>query len=172
MRRLLIVLIVVPLFGLVSLNLPSTASAADGGETAVCQPGYVNNPDNPASCIRAGADSCGGNFLLPTWYKYLNTDAECEIIGPLNNPNDLDSGIDWAAASGRVALAIVEIMIRVATLVAVGFVMYGGFRYITSQGEPENTKSARQTIQNAIIGLIVSLIATALVAFITNTFIS
>lgn len=172
MKKLLLVLLITPLFTLVSLNLPTAVSAADGGETAVCQPGYVNNPDDPSSCIREDSEDCGGNFLLPTWYKYLNTDAECEIVGPLNDPSDLDSGIDWAAASGRVAIAVVEILIRISTLVAVGFVMYGGFRYITSQGEPENTKSARQTIQNAIIGLIVTLVATAVVAFITNTFIS
>lgn len=107
--------------------------------------------------------TCDDTFFgLPVWYKYLEGTCD-DITGPM----DGDS-LDWQAASGRVAIAIVEILIRIGTLVAVGFVIYGGFRYITSQGEPENTKSARQTILNAVIGLVIALIATGAVAFLTN----
>ena len=49
------------------------------------------------------------------------------------------------------------------------FVMVGGARYITSQGEPENIKAAQQTILNAIIGGIIALLASGIVAFIGRT---
>jgi hypothetical protein len=102
-----------------------------------------------------------GGLFLPTWYKYLegaqDETGRCEIL--LNFPNDI----------GRILLAVIEIMLRVGGLVAVAFVIYGGFRYITSQGEPDNTKSARQTITNAIIGLVITLVATATVAFFART---
>ena len=120
----------------------------------------------------AAVDSaCDGSthFLgFPTWYKYLDVtlvDGRCEVTGP-PTPSDPTDPIDWKLASGRVALAVVEILLRIATLVSLGYVIYGGFRYITSQGEPDSTKSARQTIMNALIGLVIALLSTAIVAFV------
>jgi hypothetical protein len=128
--------------------------------------------------------NCRNSFLgLPAWYKYLDANSSCDITGPTkdrigddgqvvaNDPNtsqDESKEFDWVRAAGYVAIAIVEILLRVASLVAVGFVMYGGFRYITSQGEPENAKSARQTIINALIGLVIAVVAASAVAFVGN----
>lgn len=137
MRKLLLVLLSLPMFVMATFNFPATALAA-----------------------------CDGDLLgIPTWHKYLDKGPEpdCEITGPKDGDK-----IDWRAASGRVALAVLEILIRIGTLISVGFVIYGGFRYITSQGEPENTKSASQTILNAVIGLVIALIATASVGFIAT----
>lgn len=141
----------------------------------------------PASASAAVAAGCDGsrNFLIfPTWYKYLDIGPDgndpCAIIGPVapaldeeGNPAFDDEGnpateFDWEAGASRVGIAIVEILLRIATLAALGFVIYGGFRYITSQGEPDGTKSAKQTILNALIGLVISLLATGIVAFIAN----
>ncbi len=111
-----------------------------------------------------------GTFLgLPTWYKYLELGEQdgdpCAIIGPEGD----EGGLDMRAVVGRVALAITEILLRLAAVISVGFVMYGGFRYIISQGEPDSAKVARQTILNALIGLVISIIATGLVFFIAST---
>ncbi len=98
------------------------------------------------------------NFLkFPTWYEYLRGELVAGRCTPVFIfPNDI----------GKILLAIVEIMLRIAALVAVGFVIYGGFRYILSQGEPEQQNQARSTIINALIGLLVSALATAIVSFI------
>ncbi len=140
-------------------------------------------PAAPASAAVAPGCNGSSSFLgLPTWYRYLDIGRkevydddnnviavdECAIIGP----SDGDGGIDWGAASGRIGLAVIEIMLRLAAIVALGFVIYGGFRYITSQGEPDSAKSARQTITNSLIGLVISLVATGAVAFIANQFTS
>lgn len=113
----------------------------------------------------ATKELCSGDsstFLgLPTWYKYLKpdfVDGRCELGAQF--PEDL----------GKVGLALVEILLRLGGLVAVAFVIYGGFKYITSQGEPENTKNARATILNSVIGLIITIIATAVVSFIGSEF--
>lgn len=66
----------------------------------------------------------------------------------------------------QIALAIVDILLRVGALVAVGFVLYGGFVYLTSQGEPDGTKRGRQAIVNALVGLLIAIFATAIVTFI------
>ena len=104
-------------------------------------------------CAKESSDFLG----LPTWYKYLNPEfdgSKCELQA--NFPEDL----------GKIGLALVEILLRVGGMVAVAFVIYGGFKYITSQGEPDNTKNARQTILNAVIGLVIAILATAIVSFI------
>jgi hypothetical protein len=51
-------------------------------------------------------------------------------------------------------------------MVAVAFVIYGGFQYINSRGEPDRAASGRKTIINALIGLVLAMIAVAIVSFI------
>jgi hypothetical protein len=110
-----------------------------------------------------GSVAAGGRFLnFPTWYKYLNptfVDGECRL--DFEFPDDI----------GKVLLAVVEILLRVAGLVAVGFVVYGGVRYVLSLGNPESTKNARGTIINALIGLIIAASATAIVNLVAGNLI-
>lgn len=101
------------------------------------------------------------SFLgFPTWYKYLDSEVvagKCTpILDLFHNPGQIN----------LILLAVVEIMLRIAGLVAVGFVIYGGYRYILSQGEPEHTNAARDTIINALIGLVITIFATVIVTFV------
>lgn len=120
------------------------------------------------SNIQRFAASCpagdGALSFLPTWYKYLDgspdiSTGKCTVA--FNYPDDI----------GRILLALTDILLRVGGLVAVCFVIYGGFHYITSQGHPEDTKSARQTIVNAMIGVVITTIATVVVSFVGREFI-
>lgn len=100
----------------------------------------------------------GGDLLgLPTWYKYLDgntSGAKCTpVIDFTNHPEDI----------GKILLAVFEIVLRIGSLAAIGFVIFGGVQYILSQGEPEQTKGARSTIVNALIGLVITIFATAIV---------
>lgn len=105
-----------------------------------------------ASCQNKGIP------ILPTWYKYLDgtagADGGCDL--DFTFPDDIPA----------IALAIVEILLRVGALVAVAFVIYGGFLYLISQGEPDRAAAARKTIVNAVIGLVIALLATGIVSFI------
>ncbi len=104
-------------------------------------------------------------FGLPTWYKYL----EVEYV-PVNGGGGVCKVIldiqDNPLGVGLVGLAVIEMLLRVGGVVAVGFVIYGGIQYIVSQGEPENTAKALHTIINACIGLAIVMISAAVVAFI------
>lgn len=96
---------------------------------------------------------------LPTWYKYLDfsyADGECDV----NFKAETDIP--------KVLLAIFEIIMRLLGVVAVVMTLYGGFTYIMSQGEPEATKNAKNTIINALIGLAIALSATVIVNLIGN----
>lgn len=101
-------------------------------------------------------------FVLPTWYKYLVMAGKMEVV---NGRCAVVTNFAVPDLS-LVLLAILDIVLRLAGLVAVAYVMYGGFQFITSQGDPEGSKHARQTIFNALIGLLISLFATVLVGFI------
>lgn len=96
-------------------------------------------------------------FGLPAWYKYL----PCQLDG---NPKFRQLSDVWL-----VGLGIIDILLRLAGVAAVIFVMYGGFRYITSQGEPEATNHARSIIIGAVVGLIVAILAIVIVSFVGSS---
>lgn len=124
-----------------------------------------------SNVFAAASEFCGrssSTFLgFPTWYKYLNPSF---VAATSTTPASCDLAFVFPDDLPKVGLAVIEILLRLGGLVAVGFVVYGGFSYITSQGEPEKTKSARNTIVNAVIGVAIATIATVAVAFIGKEF--
>ncbi len=111
------------------------------------------------------ACNLSNNFLgIPTWYKYL--DSETDSSGKCNvvlNGTDTEGKANSALPIG---IAVLEAMLRLAGLVAVVMIFWGGFKYITALGNPDNAKGARTTIINAIIGLIIVIVSTVVVSFI------
>lgn len=113
-------------------------------------------------------DSGASHWLLsfPTWYEYLPSGdfgANCEIdkftfLSP-SSPGDIV----------LIILALIDILLRIAGLIAFIYTLYGGFQYLTSQGEPDKLKTAQDTIKNALIGLAIALVATGVVAFVGHT---
>lgn len=146
---------------------------------AIAQPASVS-ATTPQECIARGDyyddghcisynTHCSSSFMgLPTWYKYLDLGSDCEVVGPVKEGGSSSdvSDLDWGKAAGYIAIAVVEAMLRIAGLVAAGFVIYGGFRFITSQGNPEGAASARTTVINALIGLVIAVTAAAVVSFV------
>lgn len=57
----------------------------------------------------------------------------------------------------------------VAGLVAVAFIIYGGIKYVISQGDPGKTRAATQSIIYAVVGLVVVLMAAAITALVTSS---
>ena len=53
-------------------------------------------------------------------------------------------------------------------LVAVAIIMYGGYKYISSQGSPDKTKQAAQILAYAVIGLGVIILASLITTFVFN----
>jgi len=110
-----------------------------------------------------GAEGCGnGSFLgFPTWHKYLSGDmvgGRCEL--EIDHLNDI-----WA-----IVAAVLEMVLRGAALLAVVFIIVGGIQYIGSQGEPENIQHAKNTIVNAVVGLVIATMATVIVSFVAGIF--
>ena len=123
-------------------------------------------PGSTQAATKAACAKKSDGFLgFPTWYKYLEPKFEggnCEIKLPTKTNGDTDI----AKSATRILLAVFEIALRIGGMVAVVFVIYGGFQFILSQGEPEKHKGARSTIINALIGLAITISATAIVNLI------
>ncbi len=122
----------------------------------------------------AGASPCPepGNFFgIPSWFEYLDrakyvtidSSGLCSV-----DPHFIDhtTGNLDLSSIGLVGLGVVDILLRVGALVAIGFIVYAGFQYITAQGEPEKAKHALGTIINSLVGLGITVVAAAAVRFL------
>ncbi len=52
---------------------------------------------------------------------------------------------------------IIQILVTLSGLVAAGFIVWGGFGYITSSGNPENLERSKRTILYSAVGLAITL---------------
>ena len=115
----------------------------------------------PAQCVH---DFLG---LIP-WFQFLNLTPypDCSVN---SSTYDLTNGSQgtWNQL-WLVGIALVDDLLRIAGFIAVAMIIYGAIRYLTSQGEPENIKGAQSTILNAIIGLVIALIAINVVSYLGN----
>lgn len=102
-------------------------------------------------------------FGLIPWYEYLKPDGpNCDIL----SFQILPSGDKVKSDIPLVLLAVVDDLLRLAGLITVGFVIYGAIQYILSQGNPDATARAQSTILNALIGLVIALVAVVGVNFV------
>lgn len=67
-------------------------------------------------------------------------------------------------------LAIVNWTLILVSVLALAYLVYGGFLYITSRGDDTQVEQAKKTIVNAIIGIVVIGLAAALVNFVAALF--
>lgn len=112
------------------------------------------------------APGCKSNFLtFPAWYDGL-TDSSCR----LKSPSDLN-GPEKSKLSRyifRVVLNVLDMALQLVAYISVGYIMYGGFKWLTSASDSSKIAGARKTIQNALIGLVISILSVAIVNLIAN----
>ncbi len=117
----------------------------------------------------AHAGPCAGQTsIFPRWYDGLcNGD---KIQSPANIDGRLagdKTGI--ATFATKIAINIVTILLTVVGYVSLAFIIYGGFKYMISGDSASGTGAAKKTILNAIIGLVLSIMAVAIVRVIAET---
>lgn len=77
------------------------------------------------------------------------------------------SGLPEGTLPGLIALVIRAALVLVG-ITALGFIVYGGFRYIISKGDEGEVENAKKTITYAVIGIIVIGLAYAIVEFVVQ----
>lgn len=128
------------------------------------------NPENPRqadgteAAIQANGSGCSpgsGGLPLPTWYQYLpgqQVNGQCEIK---------TDGLGGKLVI-LILMGVFDILLYLAGLIAVIMVIWGGFKLLTSDGEPQKIAAARTTIFNALVGLVIAVIASQIVGFIAG----
>jgi len=121
----------------------------------------------PANVSALSAQDCEKTFLgIPPWYRGLvqvtNTTGteQCSITGPGSNTGDLQTYIT------KIVLNIIGIVLALTAYIAFFFITFGGFQFLTGGSNPSQIEKARKTILNAVIGLVISIGAVAVVNLI------
>ncbi len=73
-----------------------------------------------------------------------------------------------ASTVGTIVSAIISLL----GIVFIGLMLYGGFNWMTATGEEEKINKAKETIRRALVGLIITVSAFAIWAFIYSSFIN
>lgn len=170
----------------------SLAMAAEPDNQADCENNggqWTGTSSTVGSCSggeRVTQKGCRKSFLgFPSWYKYLEVERNsgtgvCEVVGPSETVVD-DRGtpeftaddvtydrLNTTSVVTRVGLAIIDILLRVAGAVAFAFIVVSGFKFVLSQGNPDQEKAARETAINAVIGMVIAMFAVVIVTYIGN----
>ncbi|TSC92796.1 MAG: Uncharacterized protein CEN91_366 [Candidatus Berkelbacteria bacterium Licking1014_85] len=80
------------------------------------------------------------------------------------NPTELD----WNNIYNTMLCILQEILKYVSAL-AVLFILYGAFQYMTSAGNEEKAKAAKNTLKWAIIGTVIVVLSFYIIALVLNT---
>lgn len=68
----------------------------------------------------------------------------------------------------QITASIVKLLLGLSGLVAMGFIVFGGFQIVTARGNEDAVKNGRKTLTNAIIGLVIMLFSYLIVSIIVN----
>lgn len=83
-------------------------------------------------------------------------------------PSSAGTGLPNDTSLSGFIMKIINIALTIAGLIAVLFLIIGGFRYITSAGNEETAEQAKKIITNAIIGIVVIILSFVIVRVISN----
>jgi hypothetical protein len=102
----------------------------------------------------------GAPRVIPTWYKYVpgeTVDGECVVASDLGGKLPI-----------LVMMGVFDILLFIGGVAAVVMVMFGGYKFLVSTGEPQKIAGARTTIFNALIGLAITIVASQIVGFVAG----
>lgn len=126
------------------------------------------NPNLPATNTNPGGTNPGTNpptGTTPTGGCPSGTSPKGPICVP-NNP--LGTGGLFGGTIGEIAARIISILLTLAGMVAVIFVIIGGFYWMTARGNETQAANGRKTVINALIGLVIVVMSYLIVQIVTN----
>lgn len=92
--------------------------------------------------------------------------APYQAFAQLGEPPDVGSGNLGGGDLKQAIIDVIKAVLDFMTLIAVVMIIVAGIRYIISQGEESEKDKAKKMIIYVIIGLIIILIARAIVTFV------
>lgn len=143
---------------LTSLSPVAVAAASPSSETMVTN----TTPISLSFLAQSGATSTSFT-LLPAWYKGIDGGTN----GGLKSPSDVGGLQKYLSI---IALNLITDLLYIAGYVSLGFIIWGGFKFMIMGDNSSGVAAARKTIQNAVIGLVLSISAVAIVNAISGAF--
>lgn len=70
-----------------------------------------------------------------------------------------DTVVDKDTTPQQLAKSIIEYALYLSAIIAVLFIIYGGYQYMFAAGSDDKAKAGRKTLVNAIIGLVIVVLA-------------
>ena len=117
-------------------------------------------------------------FLLPSSFSYLSpavlaADDSVDDGDPYDIlPADPEQKIPNPLKVGtlqEVVASIINVAYSLAAMVAIIYIIIGGYQFITSAGNPDIVEQAKSTITNAIIGLLIIVLSYLFIHFILTS---
>ncbi len=129
--------------------------------TFIC--GIVTTAILPNNTYAVSA-TCDKTFLgLKPWYYGLTEKKQDSTKESKTCVIKQPSEGELPTFAWTIILNIVGDLALVVGYAAIIFVIYGGYKYIMSTGEPSKISAAKQIITNALIGLVIAILATVIV---------
>ena len=93
------------------------------------------------------------------------------ITGGVNSAKGQDQATDLFGATGMFTV-ITNVLLFIIGAISVIMLVIGGIRYTVSAGDSSAVTAAKNTIMYAIVGIVVALLAFAVVNFVVGQFVS
>lgn len=108
-----------------------------------------------ASALILAPRAARATWTLDGW----NVPADSTAAGIPGAPSNLADTI----------LKLINYILGLISLLAVLMIIWGGIQYLTSAGSQDTVRSAKETIKNALLGLVLAGIAFAVVKLVVTT---
>lgn len=111
--------------------------------------------------------TCDRSFLgFNAWWNgldaYMDNDSNCELV------NSGEVGSNLPSFTWTIVLNILHDLFAAIGYLSIALIMFGGYMYITSGGDPGKSVKARKTLTSAMIGLVLVLLANVIVDTIVD----
>lgn len=119
---------------------------------------------SPAAYAEADASCDAYVVAMPAWYNGMmkrGSSGDCEFEG-LKSTSEPDK-IDFSRTGFKIGANVVRCLLMASMYVAIFFLIKGGIAYIYSTGSPEGVAGAKKTVQNALIGFVIAMLAVQIV---------
>ncbi len=131
-------------------------------QTAASLIGAILAPPALLATPVSAACSDAGVLGITPWYRGLQKEVQgsCQIKSPANG--------EVGKFVTTIVLNVLQAGFTIAAYVAVFFIIKGGFLYIVSAGSSQGMEDGKKTITNAVIGLVIVLLAVAIINTIAS----
>ena len=123
----------------------------------------VNARPQDGATLTKRPTECEKTFLgFRPWHAGLPKDANCNIQAPVSGNLNSDK---LAPFVWTIILNVLSTLLSSVGVVMIFVISYAGFMQISSRGEPDRVIMSKKILNNAVVGLIIVLLATV----VTNT---